>query len=66
AIVTKLEIEYLKKARGRLLAEGRAEPPGEITGKMTQTVQAEIRDGAGDVVARLQVHWQIRPGDDAA
>ncbi len=66
AIVTKLEIEYLKKARGRLLAEGRAEAPEAIIGKMTRVVQAEIKDQAGDVVARLHVHWQIRPGDDIA
>jgi len=60
AIVTGLEIEYLKKARGRLQAEGRAEPPGVITEPTTQIVQAEIRDETGDIVARLNVHWQLR------
>jgi len=66
AIVTRLDIEYLKKARGRLLAEGRAEPPGAIAETVTQIVQAEIRDTAGDIVARLQVHWQLRPKGEAA
>ncbi len=63
AIVTGLEIEYLKKARGRLLAEGRAELPGPITEPVTRIVRAEISDEAGDVVARLSVHWQLRPED---
>jgi len=61
AIVTRLEIEYLKKARGRLQAEGRAEPPGVITEPTTQIVHAEISDETGDIVARLNVHWQLRP-----
>ncbi|MDQ6957619.1 MAG: hotdog fold domain-containing protein [Mariprofundaceae bacterium] len=63
AIVIKLEIEYLKKARGRLLAEGRAKPPCTITETVTQTVHAEIKDDSGDVVARLNVHWQMKPKD---
>jgi len=61
AIVTSLEIEYVKKARGRLQAEGRAEPPGVITEPTTQIVRAEISDETGDIVARLNVHWQLRP-----
>jgi len=61
AIVTGLEIEYLKKARGRLLAEGRAELPGTITEPVTRVVHAEISDEAGDIVARLNVRWQLRP-----
>jgi len=63
AIVTKLEIEYLKKARGRLLAEGRAEFPGAITGTVTHLALAEIRDNTGDVVARLHVYWQLKLND---
>jgi len=63
AIVIRLEVEYLKKARGRLLAEGRADVPGIITEPVTQVVLAEISDEAGDVVARLRVHWQLRPKD---
>jgi len=61
AIVIRLDIEYLKKARGRLLAEGRAESPGVITEPCTQIVQAEISDATGDIVARLNVLWQLRP-----
>jgi len=63
AIVTGLDIEYVKKARGRLLAEGRADPPGVITEPVTRIVHAEISDATGDVVARLNVRWQLRPKD---
>jgi len=64
AIVIRLEIEYLKKARGRLLAIGRADSPAMITAEpVTHIVYAEISDAAGDVVARLNVHWQLRPKD---
>ncbi len=63
AIVIRLEIEYLKKARGQLQAIGRADSPGMITEPVTHMVYAEISDAAGDVVARLNVHWQLRPKD---
>jgi len=65
AIVTRLEIDYVKKARGRLLAEGRADIPATITDAVTRIVQAEISDASGDVVARLQVHWRLRPKEAA-
>jgi len=61
AIVTRLEIDYLKKARGRLIATGQAKPPGKVVEACSQWVEAEIKDEAGDVVARLQVQWQLRP-----
>lgn len=63
AIVTRLEIEYLKKARGRLVAEGRAEVPNPVEGRLDLPVYAEIRDAAGDPVARLTVHWRLAPRD---
>jgi len=61
AIVTKLEIEYLKKARGRLLAEGFASPPSDISEPTEQIVRAAIKDSDGDVVATLNVVWQLKP-----
>jgi len=64
AIVVRLEIEYLKKARGRLQAEGWADAPaGMITEPVTHVVHAEISDATGDVVARLNAHWQLKPKD---
>ena len=61
AIVVNLEIEYLKKARGRLIAEGKANPPSVITDRVTTIVEAEIKDSEGDVVSRLKVHWLLSP-----
>ena len=61
AIVVNLEIEYLKKARGRLIAEGHANPPQQVTGTTTTLVDAEIKDAEGDVVAKLKVHWLLSP-----
>lgn len=60
AIVTALSIEYLKKARGRLVAECKvAVPP--VTEERDQTVEATVRDEAGDVVARATVNWRLAP-----
>lgn len=60
SIVTGLSIEYLKKARGRLVAESRCEVP-EVREPMEQVVHADIRDADGDVVARIAVRWRLSP-----
>jgi len=60
AIVTALSIEYLKKARGRLVAEcSVAVPP--VTEERDQVVEAVVRDERGDVVARASVRWRLAP-----
>jgi len=63
-IVTGLSAEYLKKARGRLVAQSRIEVP-PIAEPTEQPVVAEIRDEAGDVVARVTVRWLLSPEDSA-
>jgi acyl-coenzyme A thioesterase PaaI-like protein len=62
-IVTRLEIDYLKKARGRLTAVGKAEVPETINEPTTLQAHATIRDIDGEDVATLTAHWQLRPKD---
>lgn len=59
-IVTALEIEYLKKARGRLVAETSC-TVDPITAPTDTQVEAVVQDAAGDVVARARVTWRLSP-----
>jgi acyl-coenzyme A thioesterase PaaI-like protein len=59
-IVTALSAEYLKKARGRLVAEARASVP-EVSEPIEQLAVAEIKDAAGDLVARVTATWLLSP-----
>jgi acyl-coenzyme A thioesterase PaaI-like protein len=65
SIVTNLEIEYLKKARGRLVAEGRASPPDVINESVDSLATADIMDEAGDLVACVTVLWRLSPKLDS-
>ncbi len=60
AIVTGLEIEYLKKARGTLVAHGES-PPVEAGVKREYVVTAELLDASGTAVSRLRVRWLVGP-----
>ncbi|HEX4682795.1 MAG TPA: hotdog fold domain-containing protein [Gemmatimonadaceae bacterium] len=59
-IVRGLSIEYLKKARGTLVAECRCTVPS-VTQNTSFDVQTEVRDAGGDVVARATVTWLLSP-----
>jgi acyl-coenzyme A thioesterase PaaI-like protein len=59
-IVTSLSIEYLKKARGTLVAESRVTVP-TVTAQTQHEVVADIRDEAGETVARGRVLWRLEP-----
>jgi acyl-coenzyme A thioesterase PaaI-like protein len=61
SIVTHIETEYSKKARGTLVAECRAAVPEALGAATDLVVAADIRDAAGDVVARVQVRWRLAP-----
>ena len=61
-IVTGLSITYLKKARGTLTAECRCDVP-TVNGETRYDVHADVRDAAGDVVAKATVNWLLRRGE---
>ena len=58
-IVTALSMEYLKKARGTLTAECNCSIPA-IDSETRYDVTANVKDAAGDVVARGTVTWLLR------
>jgi uncharacterized protein (TIGR00369 family) len=63
-IVVHIGVEYLKKARGTLTAECRCAAPSGI--EETITVTANVMNPAGEIVARAQVQWLIRPAESPA
>ncbi|HEV8124811.1 MAG TPA: hotdog fold domain-containing protein [Gemmatimonadales bacterium] len=60
-IVTAFAVEYFKKARGNLEAVCSCQPPAAIGVTTEVVVQAEIRDEAGDIVARTAATWRLGP-----
>lgn len=63
-IVTGLSMEYLKKARGTLTAECTC-PSVESNARQEYEVVGEIKDEAGDVVARAHAKWMVGPARKA-
>ena len=60
AILTGFSIDYLKKARGTLLAQSRCSLP--VNNEPDDLdVEGEIRDGDGSVVATVRARWRIGP-----
>jgi acyl-coenzyme A thioesterase PaaI-like protein len=59
-IVTSMQIEYYKKARGTITAEARVEIPTVVTDVDFEVV-AECKDLAGVVVARATIRWRLGP-----
>jgi len=59
-IVTRVEADYLKKARGMVRGETRLEQNNwQELGETPQGV-SELFDESGDLVCRLRVHWNIK------
>ena len=59
-IVVSLKAEYLAKARGRLVAECRCQPPAD-NAEQDVVVVSEIRDESSELVCRVRVNWRIGP-----
>ncbi|MCP3980066.1 MAG: DUF4442 domain-containing protein [bacterium] len=58
-IPTGLHIEYVKKARGRLVAECRCEVPDVGDEPLDYEVEVPIRDAQNDIVATLRAEWRL-------
>lgn len=59
-IVTKITIEYFKKARGTLVAESRCVVAPDLA-EGEYDFSSEVQDSAGDLVARATVTWKLGP-----
>jgi acyl-coenzyme A thioesterase PaaI-like protein len=62
AILVRLTIEYVKKARGTLTSECAIELP-KTSERREVEVEAVIRDAAGDVVAKAAARWLVGPAE---
>ena len=60
-IVKNINIDYLKKARGKITAKGSAPEVGVISEKIEKVALAEIYDSSNELVARMEVLWQLGP-----
>jgi acyl-coenzyme A thioesterase PaaI-like protein len=63
-IPIRLVVDYHKKARGTITAEGRANPPRVASGGVDAAATAELRDEAGEVVADMVVTWRVSPTEE--
>lgn len=57
-IISKLSMDYVKKARGPLVAECRCPPSRDADAKDLE-VEATLSNEAGDVVARAHAKWRV-------
>lgn len=60
AILVKFSIEFIKKARGTLVAESRCEPTTSTEPKEV-TLEAAIKNTDGETVARVTALWKVGP-----
>jgi len=59
-IVTKITLEYFKKARGTVIADSRPILPKPLVEGEFDFL-SDVHDAAGDLVARATVRWKLGP-----
>ena len=60
-IITRLEIDYAKKARGTIVAECRTSPPAGIVGPTPHLADVVLTDETGETVATARATWTLAP-----
>ena len=64
-IMSRLEVDYTRRAKGRILAAAALELDAlradlAASDVALSVVESELRDGEGEVVARVRTHWQVK------
>lgn len=60
SILTKLEIEYLKKARGTITSEVHFKLPNSFDSDSDFRIEAEIKNDQSETVAKVFGTWRVR------
>jgi acyl-coenzyme A thioesterase PaaI-like protein len=63
SILTGFSIEYLKKARGKLVAEC-STPIVDASARAEHVIESIVRDSTGDVVAKGSARWLVGPREE--
>lgn len=64
-IVTGLEVDFVRKARGTVVASCSVDAP-PVRGRTDHGVRADLRDEAGERVATVTARWRLEPRPDTA
>jgi len=59
SILKGISIEYLKKGRGTLHGECSFMPPEVVEGRSEHYLDIDIKNTAGEMVARARAHWLL-------
>lgn len=70
-IMSRLEVDYTRRAKGRILAAAAVELDAlraglAASGVALSVVESELRDGEGEVVARVRTQWQVKSWSQAS
>ena len=61
AILVRIEVDYLKKARGDVTAEAISQIPNDLTQDTDFKIVANISNLQNEVVCRVTATWRVRP-----